>query len=114
MNDVISISNLELWTQIGVTAEERATEQRVLVSIELHTDTRKVAKTDDVKKGIDYEDVAEEIRRIAKRERKTLERLAEDIAAAVLKKYKSGPLRVTVTKFPLPGVVSISLTIARP
>ena len=54
---------------------------------------------------------AADIRALAKTERKTVEKLAEDIAAAVL---RSRPLSsVTVRKFPLPDAKGVSLTITR-
>lgn len=114
MTDILSIHDLELWTRIGVPAEERQTEQRILVTIELLGDLSPVGKTDDITKGIDYEKLTNDVRALAKTERKTIERLAEDIAAMILKSYKPESVMVSVWKEPLPGVRGVKATIQRP
>ena len=110
----MTIHDLELWTHIGVPEEERKKEQRLLVTLEMQLDTDAAAKSDDIEKSIDYEKVVAEIRVLAKAERKTLERFAEDIAESVLKKFHPEQVTVTVKKFALPGTASVSLTIVRP
>jgi FolB domain-containing protein len=112
--DSLSINDLELWTHIGVPEEERRIEQRVLVSIELSTDLSPVGKNDDVTKGIDYEKIVADVRELAQTERKTIERLAEDIAETVLLKYQSKSVKVSIQKNPLPGVRGACVTIERP
>jgi len=112
--DMITIANLELRTRIGVPEEERKTAQRVRVTVEFATDARAVAAADDAAKGIDYARVAEDIRTLAKTERRTLERLAEDIAGMIVKKHAADRVTVTVTKFPPIGSGFVSLTIQRP
>ena len=109
MKDSLTIKNLELWTRIGIPAEERAKEQRLLIDLTLHT-----TAPDEGAISIDYEKVAEDIRALGKSERLTIEKLATDIADAILKKYSPASLMVTVTKFPLPGTQHVSLTISRP
>ena len=111
--DVLTITDLELWTNIGVPDQERATEQRLLVTLEMTIDSHAAAKSDDVKKTINYFDVSEDIKLLAKTERKTIERFAEDIAQMVLTKYKPDAVTVTVKKFAVPGTASISLRIFR-
>jgi FolB domain-containing protein len=114
MNDLLAISNIEFWTRLGVTAAERMVEQRVLISISLRTDTRKTARRDGIRSGIDYERIVEGIRNLAMVERKTLERFAEDIASVILKKFRPASVTVSVTKFPFPGAAGVSMTITRP
>jgi dihydroneopterin aldolase len=112
--DSLTITDLELWTHIGVPDEERKTEQRIHVTIELLGDLFPVGKTDDVTKGIDYEILTNDVRTLANTERKTIERLAEDIAAMILKSYKPQSVKVSVFKQPLPGVRGVTATITRP
>lgn len=112
--DSLSIHDLELWTRIGVPDEERKTEQKVLVTIELIGDLSPAGKTDDVTRGIDYETLVNDVRVLATTERKTIERLAEDIAAMILKSYKPQSVKVSVFKQPLPGVRGVKATITRP
>lgn len=114
MKDYLTITDLELWTNLGVSAEERRLEQRVLLSIELSLETQVAAKHDDIRQSVNYFDLAEDLRRtLAEKERKTIERLAEDVARLVLRKYKPAFVTVTVKKFALPGARSVNLTITR-
>ena len=114
MADHLTITDLELWTHIGVPEEEREREQRLLVTIELLFDARPAAETDDVQKSVDYEKLAADVRACAKSERQTIERLAEDIARMILEKYHPGQCSITEKKYILPGVKEVSVSIRRP
>lgn len=112
--DSLSVQDLEIWTQIGVPAAERATAQRLLVSVELFTNLSVVAEHDDVSRGIDYQQVTDAIRKLASTPRKTLERFVEDIAQHVLAAYSpAGGVQVSAQKFVLPGVRAVRATIFR-
>lgn len=111
--DSLSIHDLELRTRIGVPEEERKAEQRILVTIELFGDLSLVGKTDDVTCGIDYEKLVNDVHGLAKTERRTIERLAEDIAQMVLKFYKPQSVKVSVWKEPLPGIRGVKATMER-
>lgn len=113
--DTTHLSNIELWTKIGVPDAERVKAQRIRVDIVMLHPTKAVGDSDDVKKGIDYDDVTRAIVALAATERKTIERLAEDIAAVVLEKWKpKGGVQVTVWKKPDLPLESVSVTIQRP
>ncbi len=113
--DCTSLRDIELWTRIGVPEDERQKPQRILVTMELLSPLQKVAHTDDVREGIDYQKVVEVVQSLASTERKTIERLAEDIADAILKKFKpTGGVRVTAIKKPDLPLESVSITIKRP
>ncbi len=114
MADLLSIENLEFWTRIGASDGERSAEQRLLVSVALDIDVKSASRTDDLLQTIDYEAVKEAILLLRTGERHIIEHLAEDIAAMILRKFAPGRMTVTVTKFPLPGVRSVSITITRP
>ncbi len=114
MPDRLVITDLEVWTRIGVPDAEREREQRLLVTIAMQTDASAVAAGDDVAAGIDYAAVAAGIRDLAARERRTIERFAEDAAAYVLDTYRPAAVEVTVRKFVIPGTRDVSLTITRP
>ncbi len=114
MSDILTIADLELWTRIGVPALERETEQRLLVTVEMTIDARLAGKTDDVKKSVNYADVATDLKTLAMKERKTIERFAEDAAVMILRAYHPASVRVTVRKFALPGANVVELTIRRP
>jgi 7,8-dihydroneopterin aldolase/epimerase/oxygenase len=112
--DTIRINELEVWTRIGVPEEERRDEQRLLVSVEMRLSSKKMAQSDDVADGVDYKAVADCIVNLAKTPRKTIERFAEDCAAAVFSGFACPSVTVTVRKFPLPQAKSVEITIVRP
>lgn len=112
--DVITIKDLALSTHIGVPDTERAEEQELLISVDLYTDTQAAAESDDIAQTIDYERVANDIKELGAMERKTIERLAEDIANMILKKYAPTSVEVSIKKFILPDVKHVGITIARP
>ncbi len=114
MADTITLRGLELRTRIGVAAHERSVPQRILVDIELTTDTRAAAASDDVSRSIDYAAVATDMKTLEGTERKTIERLAEDATELILKKYTPSSVTVTVTKFPPIGTERVEVRITRP
>lgn len=97
-----------------MTEEERSKEQLVQITLELITNTKSVAASDDVSRGIDYQEVFQTVQEIAKKERKTLERFAEDIASEILKKYGPQSVKLSLQKRPLAGLESVTITISRP
>jgi len=113
--DSIVLHNIELLTHIGVPEAERKEEQRLRITIELFHPTSDVAASDDITHGIDYQAITESIVALGKTERRTIERLAEDIASTVLQQAKpQGGVRVTVMKQPDLPLESASVTIQRP
>lgn len=115
MSDLISIRGIEVWTCIGILEEERQKEQCILVTIDLLHPTRTVGVSDDIQEGIDYARVVDEVVKLGRIERKTIERLAEDIASLVLKDFTpQNGVRVTVEKRPPINAAAASVTIVRP
>lgn len=81
MTPGIFIRDLRVQTRIGVTAEERAESQWVLVSCELDTDPEAAASSDDVADTVDYGVAVDRIAAVVRTgERNLLERLAGEIA----------------------------------
>jgi len=111
--DSITISDIELWTHIGIPEQERGLEQRLLVSVTMDFE-QNAGKSDDVSDSLDYEKVVIAIRELSTTERKTIEKLAEGIASKVLQDFQPDLVTVTVKKFILPGTKDVSLTITRP
>ncbi len=52
--DRIMIRDLRVATRIGVSEEERATPQWVVVSVELEADLRSASESDDIEETVDY------------------------------------------------------------
>lgn len=113
--DSILLRNIEVRSHIGVPDTERTNPQRLLIDIELFHPTTDAAKTDDIRKGIDYDAVTLAVVELGKIERKTVERFAEDAASVILKTFKpSGGVKVTVRKKPDLPLESVGVTIMRP
>ena len=111
--DSITITDLELWTHIGVPDAERKLEQRLLVTISMDLE-QSAGKSDNIKDSLDYESVANTVSDLARTERKTIEKLAEDIAQTILQDFKPDLVTVTIKKFILPNTKDVSVTITRP
>lgn len=109
----ISIVDLEVHFHIGVTDEERARPQRLLLSVDMNHDFSTAAATDRITKTIDYFQVAQRILRLGDgRSWKLIEKLATDVANLVLNEFFPTSVTVTVKKFPIPqaSYVAVSLT----
>ncbi|MDD4319262.1 MAG: dihydroneopterin aldolase [Candidatus Peribacteraceae bacterium] len=113
MNDVLDITDLELSVRLGAPAGGRVKEQRVLVSVRLFLDTKPAAAADNPAHGVDCGMLAEEIRTLAKEERHTFERLAEDVAVLALHAPAVTSVTVTVKTFPFKDAKEVSVTITR-
>lgn len=114
--DSIFLRGIKLSTRIGVPAAERAVPQNLTVDIELFTSTRKTAETDSLSLGIDYAAVTALVESLAGTERKTIEKLAEDIATLLLEEFKpEGGVKVSVWKKPADLAIDAAcITIHRP
>src|SRR5215475_10844908 len=112
----ISIVDLEVHYCVGVTDEERAKAQRLLLTVEMKVDFSSAAISDRSEKSINYQTVTEDLIRFgAGRNWKLLERLVTNIADMILANYKPESVLVEAKKFVLPQAryVSVSLSRAR-
>lgn len=116
MTDTLTLSGIECWTHIGVTETERKTAQLLLVTLEIPVDesaVAAVARADDPSAGLDYDRVRELVLQEAQTERKTIERFAEDLAAALLAELRLPSTAVTVEKKPYNDVAAVRLRVER-
>jgi FolB domain-containing protein len=113
----ITIADLEVAYCIGVTEEERAKPQRLLVSVDMTFDFSSASVSDRIEKTINYADLAQELFKYGdNRNWKLLERLVANISDHILAKYKPQMVTVEIKKFTIPQAryVSVSLTRTRP
>lgn len=109
----ITIVDLEVFFNVGVTDEERAKPQRLLLTVNLEFDFSSAAMTDRITKTIDYFAVAQHVVRFGDgRSWKLIEKLAADVTDLVLSEFNPQRVTVEVKKFPIPQAryVSVSLT----
>jgi FolB domain-containing protein len=114
MNDTITIADLEVHARVGVPDEERATPQRLLLTVELEQPFAEAAAGDAIEATIDYHAVALALTEMAEAgEWRLIEKLAEDAATLVLTKFQPDCVRVEVKKFILPQTRHVSVRIER-
>ena len=112
----ITIVDLEVFFCVGVSDEERAKPQRVLLTVDLDFDFYTAAVSDRLTRTIDYNAVAQEVLKFgAGRSWKLVEKLASDVADRVLAVFHLEAVSVEVKKFALPQArhVSVKLTKGR-
>ena len=112
--DTILIRDLEGYYCVGVPDAERAHPPRLLLTIEMETDSGPAAATDDLTRTIDYEAVSRRLLGLgAGREWRLLETLAAEIAQLVLRDFAALAVTVEVQKFILPAARHVAVRIRR-
>jgi dihydroneopterin aldolase len=110
----ISIVDLEVFCRVGVPDAERAQPQRLLLTVEMESDFSKAAKTDSIADTIDYFAVTQRLLKFGQgREWKLLEKLAADIAGAILSEFKPQNVTVEIKKFVIPQARHVSVQITK-
>ena len=102
--DIVFIEQLSVITTIGVYDWEQTIEQQLVFDIEMGWDNRKSAKSDDVNDCLSYADISETVIGHVEGQRFALvERVAEEVAELLLKKFNSPWVRIKLSK---PGAVA--------
>lgn len=84
MSDVIRIQGLRAKTRIGVTDDERASDQVVVIDLHIETDLQAAGVSDDLADTIDYDATVSQVAALVRSsESHLLEHLGEQIAALV-------------------------------
>jgi dihydroneopterin aldolase len=97
--DSIFIEDLQITCVVGVADWERRTRQKIVVSVELRTDTRAAGGADSLEATIDYASACEGITQIAvEGQFKLIETLAEEIAKWLLQTFAASAVAVEVKK----------------
>ncbi len=110
----IAIVDLEVQYCIGLTDEERAKPQRLLLTLDMSVDFSSAAISDRIEKTINYHTVVEELLKFGEgRSWKLLEKLAANIADMVLTRYRPQSVVVEVKKFAIPQTRYVSVTLTR-
>ncbi len=96
--DKVILSGARFRVRVGVTEQERARPQDIVVDAELHFDTREAGRTDDLRLTVDYAAVREALLAACEPPCALVETLAERMAAAVLDGFPVEAVRVLVRK----------------
>jgi 7,8-dihydroneopterin aldolase/epimerase/oxygenase len=110
----ISIVDLEVFYQVGVTDEERAKPQRLLITVDMDVDFSTASLSDRLEKTINYFDVAQELLKYGQgRNWKLLEKLVANIADFVIAKFRPETVTVEIKKFSIPQARHVSVMLTR-
>jgi dihydroneopterin aldolase len=97
--DIIFLRGLHIETVIGVYDWERKTRQTVIVDLEMATDIRRAAATDDLADTLDYGAVYRRVVEFVEGSSfQLVETLAERIAALVIDEFGVPWVRLTLNK----------------
>ena len=114
MPDRILVEALELSSFIGVPDEERATPQRLTISLVLEPIRGFRALADRIENTVDYFALSEFVKTLSlERPRRLIETLAEDIALELLTRYPLQAVEVELRKFILPDTKFVAVQIRR-
>jgi len=112
--DSIQIVGLDLPVRIGVPEAERARWQSLAADLTLHPAASFDGLGDQLAATVDYESVANEVKKwAAERPRHLIETLAVDIAQGVLEHFPVNTVVVELRKRILPGVDHVAVRVAR-
>ncbi|HZR21649.1 MAG TPA: dihydroneopterin aldolase [Verrucomicrobiae bacterium] len=110
----IAIVDLEVNYCIGVTDQERANPQKLLLTLELTVDFTAAAMTDRVEKTINYQRVVDDLLQFGQnRSWRLLEKLVSNIADRILTEYEPDSVHVEAKKFVIPQARYVSASLAR-
>lgn len=110
----ILIVDLEVFYCVGVTDQERAKPQRLLVSVELNFDFTAASMSDRLEKTIDYNEIVEELLVYGEgRSWRLLEKLSANIADRILTHYRPQAVTVEVKKFAIRQARYVSAVLTR-
>ncbi len=112
--DTIIIRDLAVLFRVGVPDKERENFQRLLLSVELGCEFSAAAQTDQLEETIDYYAVSRRLLGFGEgREWKLIEKLAVDIAEALLLEFQPRSVAVEVKKFIVPEARYVSVRVTR-
>lgn len=101
--DIVYIKGLDVETVIGIYDWERRIRQRVNLDLEMGTDIRRAAASEDIDQTLNYKSVAKRLSQfIGDSEFLLVETMAEEIAQLVMKEFPVPWLRLRLGK---PGAV---------
>jgi len=109
----ISIVDLEVYYNVGVTDQERATPQRLLVTVDMNLDFSSASISDRIEKTINYQEVADELLKFGQnRNWKLLEKLVANIADFILARFKPQSVMVEIKKFTIPKARYVAVSVS--
>ena len=110
----IAIVDLEVFYCVGVTDEERAQPQRLLLTVDMSLDFSSASLSDRIERTINYQHLAEGLLKFGEdRKWKLVEKLVASLADWVITEYKPEAVMVEVKKFSIPQAHFVSVSVER-
>jgi dihydroneopterin aldolase len=110
----IAIVDLEVHYCVGVTDQERAQPQKLLLTVEMNLDFTGPALTDRVEKTVNYQKVVDDLLQFGQgRSWRLLEKLVSNMADRILTEYEPDNVLVEVKKFVIPQARYVSASLSR-
>ena len=101
--DTVFVHELRVETIIGIWGWERKIRQIVSIDLEMGTDIRRAAETDNIDDTLNYKAISKRVQQfVADSEFQLVETMAEKIAELVLQEFKVPWIQVRVSK---PGAI---------
>jgi 7,8-dihydroneopterin aldolase/epimerase/oxygenase len=113
----ITIVDLEVFYCVGISDEERARPQRLLLTMDIKFDFSSAAVSGRVGRTINYDEVVQGLLKFGEtRNWRLIESVATEIADKILTEFRPEGVTVEVKKFSIPEAryVSVCLTKQRP
>ena len=113
--DIVYIQGLRIYTIIGIHDWERTRPQPVVLDLEMGTDIRPAAQTEDITRALDYDAVSKRLIAFVKGSQyQLLETLAEQLAQLLLTEFAVPWLRLRLSKpDAVPEAQDVGLVIER-
>lgn len=113
--DIVFIRQLQIETVIGIYDWERTIRQRVVLDLEMATDIRRAAASEDVDDALNYHAISVRLSDfIGGQKFLLIETIAEQCAELVMREFSVPWLRLTVTKpTAVPAAQAVGVTIER-
>ena len=112
--DYIHIEQLEIFAQIGVPDEERASAQRLTFNITFWPTHYASELEDDLARTVNYAAVCTETKKfVQNRSDRLIETLADALASHLLEVFEIRKIMIELRKFILPDVDFVSVTVTR-
>ncbi len=97
--DIIYLRDLTIETVIGVYDWEREIKQKVIFDLEMGTDIRKAAASDDIKDTLDYKSVSKRVIEFVEASSfELVETLAERVAEIIITEFEVPWVRLSLNK----------------
>jgi|AntRauTorcE11898_2_1112593.scaffolds.fasta_scaffold29506_2 dihydroneopterin aldolase len=116
MTDTVFIHNLSFLASIGVLDWEKSIQQKLELDVEMMTDIRPAAASEDLQLTLDYAAISQRLIETAQAQHHDLlETLIEELAQLLLEDFNTAQVTLTLRKpDAVPSATSVGVKITRP